>query len=308
MRTIHDIAVFVAIFAFGMLAGYVMKVVIEHFSSHKDCHSAILHFIKKYWCIFPLLIIFTIIPIVINWLMLKSTFVEVYNGDWLSFLGAYLGAIVPFIILFFTIKNNNSQNQKNRETQSKYIKCQVDYERLDKLNASFSGYLCALNQMELGLIAYQAKYEPIASRNKVETILKQADQAFEFLKLSLILFDDDKSYKLKDYLANFQNEYIAIIPDLCFIINSYAPGSPNENLDNLINQNQSVNKRIIEIIKKGGYDIKINQADVMYDLVMGLDFENLEKEITEFILYEKIKIDRQMDTIKQDDSTLNYRP
>jgi len=163
MNTIHDIAIYVAIFAVGILAGYLLKVVIDNHNTNKNDSSDAMRITKNHWLILPLVIMFIIIPVIINCIMLTPTSFNVYNGDWLSFWGAYLGAIASFVILFITIINNKSENEKNRVAQSNYIKCQVDYSRLDNLNASFSNYICALSQIELTLIAYQAKYEPIVS-------------------------------------------------------------------------------------------------------------------------------------------------
>lgn len=299
MNTIHDIAIYVAIFAVGILAGYLLKVVIDNHNTNKNDSSDAMRITKNHWLILPLVIMFIIIPVIINCIMLTPTSFNVYNGDWLSFWGAYLGAIASFVILFITIINNKSENEKNRVAQSNYIKCQVDYSRLDNLNASFSNYICALSQIELTLIAYQAKYEPIVSRNKVESILKQANEAFQRVYSSITLYNDERGKSINKALDNFQDEYNSVLTDICFIINSLNPGSPNEDLGSVIEQNPSKNKEIIQIIEKGGYNINNNQAEVMYDLVIGLDIDHIEKEMHDFVVCEKQYIDRQMKVIQK---------
>ena len=112
--------------------------------------------IKKYWWLLSSFI-FAAIPVIINWLMLLPSPCEVYEGDWLSFWGPYLGAIVPFLVLYFTIRSNEKENNKNRAAQSNYIKCQIDYSRLDYLNTRIADYIGALNEMELGLISEKSK-------------------------------------------------------------------------------------------------------------------------------------------------------
>jgi len=250
--------------------------------------------IKKYWWLLPLLITFAVIPVIINRLMIQPSPCEVYEGDWLSFWGPYLGAIVPFLILYFTIRSNENENNKNRAAQSNYIKCQIDYSRLDNLNTRIVGYISALNEMELGIISEKSKYGPILSRNKVELILKQANQAYNLLDVSLIFYEDEKSQEIKDHLNNFQQEYNEVLTDLCYIIKSYNPGNPNENFFKDIEQNPSDNKRILKVMKEKGLNINENRDDIMYELVNNLAIDDLEKELKNFIIYEKGKIDKQM--------------
>lgn len=250
--------------------------------------------IKKYWWLLPSLIFFAAIPIIINIIMLQPSPCEVYEGDWLSFWAPYLGAIVPFLILYFTIRSNENENQKNRAAQSNYIKCQIDYSRLDNLNTRIAGYISALNEMELDLISEKSKYEPILSRNKVELILKQANQAYNLLDISLSFYEDVKSQEIKNYLKNFQQEYNEVLPDLCYIIKSYNPGNPDEDLAKDIEQNPSGNERILKLVKEKGLNINENRDDIMYELVNNLAIDDLEKELKNFIIYEKEIIDKQM--------------
>ncbi len=298
MNTIHYITLFVAIFAVGILAGYLLKVVIDNHNTNKNDSSDAMRITKNYWLILPLVILFIIIPVIINCIMLTPTSFNVYNGDWLSFWGAYLGAIASFVILFITIINNKSENEKNRVAQSNYIKCQVDYSRLDNLNASFSNYICALSQIELTFIAYQAKYDPIVSRNKVESILKHANESFQRVYSSIALYNNERGKSINKDLYNFQDAYNSVLADICFIINSLYPGRPNEDLGSVIEQNPSKNIKIIQAIKKGGYNPKNNQAEIMYDLVIGLNIDHVEKEMQDFVICEKQNIDRQMKAVQ----------
>ena len=249
--------------------------------------------IKKYgWLLASL--IFAAIPVIIKKLMLLPSPCDVYDGDWLSFWGPYLGAIVPFLILYFTIRSNENENIKNRAAQSNYIKCQIDYSRLDNLNTRIAGYIGALNEMELDIISEKSKYDPILSRNKVELILKQANQAYNLLDISLTFYKDEKSQEIKEHLNNFQDEYNEVLPELCYIIKSYNPGNSKENLAKDIEQNPSGRERILKVMKEKGLNINENKNDIMYELVNNLAIDDLEKELKNFIIYEKEKIDKQI--------------
>lgn len=297
LNIIHEIAALLAVLAIGMLFGYLLKVMIDNCLSIESKYSIAMIFIKKYWWMLPLSILISTIPVIINLIMLTSTPIEVYNGDWLSFWGAYLGAVVPFIILFLTLNNNKSENEKNRAAQSKYIKCQVDYSRLDNLNATFSKYICALSHMELCFIAFQAKFEPILSRNKIESILIKANEAYQLIDSSLLLFNGKRNKSIVALLSNFQDEYNHVLANLGFIINTYVNGNSCEDFVKTIEKEPYRNNKIMQVIKKGKYNFNENKDDIMYDLVKTLDFDNIENEFKKFIKNEKQEIDKQLNAL-----------
>lgn len=95
-------------------------------------------------------------------------------------------------------------------------------------------------------------------------------------------------------MNNFQQEYNEVLPDLCYIIKSYNPGNPDEDLAKDIEQNPSGNERILKVVKEKGLNINKNRDDIMYELVNNLAIDDLEKELKNFIIYEKEIIDKQM--------------
>ena len=77
--------------------------------------------IKKYWWVFPFILL---LPFVINFILLIPAFSPIVgeNTDWLSFWGGYLGAIisagVAFAILHIQRKDNEEDNKNNRENKA----------------------------------------------------------------------------------------------------------------------------------------------------------------------------------------------
>lgn len=113
-----------------------------------------------------------------------------------------------------------------------------------------------------------------------------------YIDISLTLYEDEKSQEIKDHLKNFQQEYNEVLADICYIINSYI--NPNEDLAKDIEQNPSGNKRILKIVKDKGLNIYENRDVIMFELVKNLAIDDLEKELKNFIIYEKEEIDKQM--------------
>jgi hypothetical protein len=95
-------------------------------------------------------------------------------------------------------------------------------------------------------------------------------------------------------LNNFQDEYNEVLPELCYIIKSYNPGNSKEDRAKDIEQNPSGRERILKVMKEKGLNINENKNDIMYELVNNLAIDDLEKELKNFIIYEKEKIDKQI--------------
>ena len=115
--------------------------------------------IKKYWkkvlAVFAIIsLVFIVIPIAVN-IIIGSDFnptpIEL-NGstsDWHNFLAVYLGALigatVPFIILYKTLQNNTKENKQNRTTQVLLIKHQsesVDLQNFKKSATALCDSFC----------------------------------------------------------------------------------------------------------------------------------------------------------------------
>ena len=105
---------------------------------------------KKYWIKILIVIgliclVFIIIPIVVN-IIIGSDFnptpfkLHGSTSDWHNFLSVYLGALigatVPFIILYKTLQNNTIENKQNRSTQIMLIKHQSESDDLQNFKKS----------------------------------------------------------------------------------------------------------------------------------------------------------------------------
>ncbi len=114
---------------------------------------------KKHWkkiiaVVGIISLVFLIIPIAVN-IIIGSDFnptpIEL-NGstsDWHNFLAVYLGALigatVPFIILYKTLQNNSKENKQNRKTQVLLIKHQsesVDLQNFKKSATALCDSFC----------------------------------------------------------------------------------------------------------------------------------------------------------------------
>lgn len=109
-----------------------------------------IEWVKKYWMKILIVIgliclVFIIIPIVVN-IIIGSDFnptpfkLHGSTSDWHNFLSVYLGALigatVPFIILYKTLQNNTIENKQNRSTQIMLIKHQSESDDLQNFKKS----------------------------------------------------------------------------------------------------------------------------------------------------------------------------
>lgn len=109
-----------------------------------------IEWVKKYWIKILIVtglicLVFIIIPIVVN-IIIGSDFnptpfkLHGSTSDWHNFLSVYLGALigatVPFIILYKTLQNNTIENKQNRSTQIMLIKHQSESDDLQNFKKS----------------------------------------------------------------------------------------------------------------------------------------------------------------------------
>lgn len=105
--------------------------------------------IKKYWWCFLLALI--AIPILINFVLLIPAFTPIVGNEsiWLNFFAVYIGSIttsiISFCILYKTLQANHEENERNRLFQNNILRCQIDYNNLNKFKDVCNIFCNALN-------------------------------------------------------------------------------------------------------------------------------------------------------------------
>lgn len=119
-----------------------------------------INWLRKYWvkvligAILGVAVI-VVIPIGVNVIIgsnFNPTSIELHGttSDWHSFwavyLGALIGATVPFFILYTTIQNNKEENEKNRYIQINTIKYQTKIAWINQLKGAIIQVLDAIDE------------------------------------------------------------------------------------------------------------------------------------------------------------------
>jgi len=165
--------------------------------------------ITKYKLLWILPII-GIVPIVINWLLSRSTpfnFLTIGESkDWLSFYGSYIGGIITASISFFilnsTIKFNRNESEILRGRQE-----------LVHLEDQLAEHITFLNFHKIGTIALVLNDDAL-SKNE---ILKLEAYSYELIRKSNalhLIYEDRTELHIIDYVSKFDACYNQISSDI----------------------------------------------------------------------------------------------
>ena len=258
-------------------------------------------FIKKYWLCLILLIV---TPIIINIIVLIPTPFPSYTADgssgWLGFFASYIGSIIPFVILFFTLRDNHQENEKNRNLQVRTIEYQVEKDGLTVAKQAIIGYIQSLHIYELGFIPHYPKQYVNDTLLKLKQISESAVFSFEQMDFALADFNDDKDVEYRSYFVKINLEYQALIKDFAWILDFYLPQNAHLDVINKLKEYKELNtkvpvyfddkKRVWNFIQDDNYDIINNGSELMEKLLDSFDFRSIKEKTREFIKYERSKI------------------
>ncbi len=177
------------------------------------------------------IVAFLIIPMSVN-LLIGSTFNPTpfkLNGttsDWHSFwsvyLGALIGATVPFIILYKTIKNNKAENNENRKLQLNTIAYQTQMQWINTLKNAIQQITEAFSILwldEIYLICKETNdsnsynnYHLILE--KLKQISDRVNRATDNLRLTIIGKNDNTEVELANRFELLRERFCDLISDL----------------------------------------------------------------------------------------------
>lgn len=275
-----------------------------------------MEWIKKKWTLLSLILIglivvFLIIPICVN-LLLGSTFnptpfelngtTSDWHNFWAVYLGALIGASVPFMILYFTIQNNKSENDKNRKIQIDTIKYQTKIAWINQLRDAI-GYSQELlsfvvtekyNQSKSSM--YQLTAELFDNANKVKRRF-----------ISVLWGMDQVEQQFLNFTANFCERYLCFIFDLEFLYS----------LEDSITQDELKSK--VSLYKKRKNSLKYSEKRIWYiieerdcstdvqdrtyyinEISKRYEFNTFESKCQELLKYELTQANKILNGTKQD--------
>lgn len=258
-------------------------------------------FIKKFWWV---VLLAALSPLFVNWLLSISTGIKVYENGWLGFWGSLLGALFPFIILYKTLIDNHRENEKGRKAQVGTIKYQVSKGSLNDLKENITAYYKAMNVYEMEMIALRPKEDISNSLNVIWRIIKETENAYRVLRLTLVDYTDTKENEYKVFLDKFHLAYTGLLSDFAWLIDGKCSlYDYKEEIKK--NGNVSIeNLRIWKIIEDGNLDKGTDGKLIMDELLDGMEYKAFYERSEDFIKYENDKMNRELDNSLEIANTL----
>ena len=257
---------------------------------------------------FVIIIILLAVPVGINYLILNPTpkgfrVADPSNG-WLNFFAVYFGsvitALVSFVVLHRTIKNNHKENENNRKLQTAILKYQVNKEKINNTKELFARYIYSLDYFGIKSLAKTFDNNKRAYFGSIRQLMENTSIAFQMLDFELADFKDPKEKQYKDSINTFRFRYNDLLMDLLWMLQPYnLKGTDDENREAYIErlnecQAQTTDtendiNRIWNIIPKYDYKVKENCHKIINDCINGFDFKSIETIANDFFEYEKNK-------------------
>lgn len=189
------------------------------------------------------------VPVALNYLLplelgydsiKPNTTSSLWLGYWGSIIGAIIGAGATFIVLRYTIRNNETNNAKNLEFQIKIVEHNDYIKWLDEIK----GYLVDIKVcLDYHSLLTSINFVKNGETDKVSRIASEKISRINHLhyRMLLNLKDELKDKDFIESLRNTSNSYSDILH--CFVLLSHI-----HNFFNSLNED-SAKKKIIEYLK-----------------------------------------------------------
>lgn len=189
------------------------------------------------------------VPVVLNYLLplelgydsiKPNTTSSLWLGYWGSIIGAIIGAGATFIVLRYTIKNNETNNAKNLEFQIKIVEHNDYIKWLDEIK----GYLVDIKVcLDYHSLLTSINFVKNGETDKVSRIASEKISRINHLHYRMLLNLKDE-LKDKDFIESLRNTSNSYSDNLhCFVLLSHI-----HNFFNSLNED-SAKKKIIEYLK-----------------------------------------------------------
>lgn len=286
----------------------------EFYKRHKTAIIISLFFIL----IFPVAINFIVIfPLCDPNLIASSK-----HNVWVNFFAVYsstlISAFVSFVILYKTIENNKNENlanrlddkkenEINRNLQISILKYQVAKDEFNAIKSSLAKFRQSLNFMVLSFFPYSSN--TIIERQKnlhmIEQIIIEEESSFYLLMNNLNEYKDEYEMKINSEIQKFNFEYHNFLQDLAWIVDKPKLEESNHiKFDDIKNEAEKYKEfmesqkpivksfwRIWDIVEHYNFNIIEHKSKIIEDLYNSFDIKSFDKQIEDFMKYEKAKIE-----------------
>lgn len=261
---------------------------------------------------FGIFIFIIILPIIINWLILKPSIFE-YVGtgvDWLLFWGGYVGAIisagVAFLILAIQYKQNRKENKKNRDLQINILKYQQEMQWFNELKSKCIDYYNAFDQNDVinlcNLIHKNKKETILEAEELINELINRNNKVTFALEFLFTKERDEEETKILLKLKEYNLAFKALICDTQFLVRILKKNEdPNQlflYIDDYRNENkipQITENRLVDIINDYSSFFLTKYTDFINQLFGARrNFHSIliQNTLSELVNYEENKINK----------------
>lgn len=176
----------------------------------------------KFLGIITAIAVYFVLPIVINWAvgLENPTRLNVAGDDktWISFWAVYLSGLIPFIILYFTIDYNNSQNENNRSLQLNSLSYQIYLNRIVDYKSAICEVLSVMNKTTIDELICIIKSGNINKREPfVKDVLDKLNLATNKFRITFATTGDEVENKFILEYEDIRLIFYGIIKDILWV-------------------------------------------------------------------------------------------
>ena len=227
--------------------------------------------IKKYLFLISIIGLFLIIvsPIIVNLVITRNPLFDYRiageSKDWIGFYGTFLGSvlasIVAYVVMIYTIKNNEEQTKKTlQQSELEHLRI-IKHEELIALRNDLSNRIANINYPSIiRACQYPFDFNPDDELNRLDNLYYLYQQ---LSNSSLLAYGTEKDFEYRDFnyaYNTFLSQLCKYINELTIIIWDYKKTKDKESFVIKLN---TLSKTVTEYSDKQ-YEIVFNQAERLY--------------------------------------------
>lgn len=227
---------------------------------------------NKYVVILIAIIVYFTLPFFINVAVSwdNPTHFTVSGDDktWISFWAVYLSGLIPFIILYFTIRNNNSQNDYNRSLQLNSLSYQIYLNRVADYKSTINEVLSIMNITTIDKLISIIKSGDLKKREPfVKDILDKLNLATNKFRIIFATCLDEVENKFKLEYEDIRLIFSDIVKDILWV-------SFQGIVDSYGNSEVDIFRNNLAIYKKYNFTTETSDKHRIWSIIEKIELES----------------------------------
>ncbi len=166
--------------------------------------------------------IYLLLPIGINFIVSLNTpqWANVVGDEntWINFWAVYISGIIPFIILFLTLNNNNVQNRENRRLQSNSLSYQLYLAHVAEYKSAIISILSIINRSTIDDFIKIIHFGDFSKRERyLENVFSKINEATNNFRITFSTNLDEIEQKFLSEFEDIRYIFSDILRDISWI-------------------------------------------------------------------------------------------